>query len=143
MERVIADALADQPPNPLVWGYLTAEEFQVIVSDVTTWSLTHFEPVRAWSVAEDLSPVEAQEGYGLVGRLRRMVPSDYKANQSDRALRSMAHPKVRASALWVAHALLCLAHGDVSDQRTGPAPQERQAARILGSDPGGGPGMAG
>jgi hypothetical protein len=43
-----------------------------IVTDLTTWSLTHFEPGRAWSLAEDLSAAEEQEGYGLIGRRRRM-----------------------------------------------------------------------
>ena len=77
IERAIADALAGKNPNRLVWGRLTAEEFLLVIQDVTTWSLTHFEPVRAWSIAEELSPVEEQEGYGMVGRLRRMLPCDY------------------------------------------------------------------
>ena len=80
IERAIADALSGQNPNRLVWGKLSAEEFLLVVQDTTTWALTHFEPVRAWSIAEELSAVEEQEGYGMVGRLRRMLPRDYRGH---------------------------------------------------------------
>jgi hypothetical protein len=113
------------------------EDFLLVVSDVTTWSLSHFEPVRAWSVAEDLTPVEEQEGYGIVGRIRRQSASDYTDDQSLRSLRDVVNPKVRGSALWVAHALLSASHEDASDPHAGLTPQGRQAARILSSAPAG------
>ena len=41
------------------------------------------------------------------------------------------NPKVRGSALWLAHALMSAIHSDASDRTTGLMPQERQAARLL------------
>jgi hypothetical protein len=137
IERAVANALAGITPNCLVWGNLSAQEFLTVVNDVTTWSLTHFEPVSAWSGAEDLTPVEEQEGYGIVGRVRRQCgPADQSPN-GDRSLREATHPKVRGAALWVAHALLASCHGDASDRSSGSTTQERQIARILGSAPAG------
>lgn len=137
IERAVADALAGISPNRLLWGNLSPQEFLLIAGDVTTWSLTHFEPVRAWSVAEDRSPVEEQEAYGLVGRIRRQSASDYTEDHSLRTLRDMVNPKVRGSALWVAHALISASHEDASDRRTGSTPKDCQAARILRSAPAG------
>ena len=130
IERAIADALAGIPPNRLSWGNLTAQEFLTVIDDVTTWSLTHFEPVFAWSGAEDLTVVEEQEGYGIVGRGRRQGgPADHGPN-GNRSLREVTQPRVRGAALWAAHALLASCHGDASDRLSGPIPQERQIARI-------------
>jgi hypothetical protein len=128
--RAIADALAGIPPNRLSWGNLTAQEFLTVIDDVTTWSLTHFEPVFAWSGAEDLTVVEEQEGYGIVGRGRREGrPADHSPN-GNRSLREVTQPRVRGAALWAAHALLASCHGGASDRLSGPIPQERQNARI-------------
>jgi hypothetical protein len=44
----------------------------------------HFECVSAWSAAEDFSPTEEQEGYGIIGRGRRMLPSNYADPHSTR-----------------------------------------------------------
>jgi hypothetical protein len=132
IEHAITDALEGISPNRLVWGNLTAEEFLTVVDDVTTWSLTNFEPVSAWSSAEDLTAVEEQEGYGIVGRLRRQCGSGV-----DHSLRKVTHPKVRGAALWVAHAFLASCHGDASDRSSGSTPQDRQAARLLRSAPAG------
>ncbi len=138
IERVVAKALTGISPNRLLWGNLTAGEFLTVLDDVTTWSLTHFEPVSAWSGAEDLTAVEEQEGYGLVGRLRRQRGSAAKSNQNgQRALREVAHPKVRGAALWLAHALLAFCHRAASDRPSGDTPQHRQAARLLRSAPAG------
>ncbi len=108
-----------------------------VVDDVTTWSLTHFEPVSAWSDAEDLTAVEEREGYGIVGRLRRQCGSGDQSRNGERSLREVTHPKVRGAALWIAHALLASCHGDASDRSSGSTPQERQIARILRSAPAG------
>jgi len=138
IERVVAKALAGINPNRLFWGNLTAEEFLTVLDDVTTWSLTHFEPVSAWSGAEELTAVEEQEGYGLVGRHRRQCGSVAKSNQSgQRTLREVTHPKVRGAALWVAHALLAVCHMDASDRPSGDTSQQRQAARLLRAAPAG------
>jgi hypothetical protein len=137
IERALADALAEISPNRLVWGNLTAHEFFTVVDDVTTWSLTHFEPVSAWSGAEDLTAVEEQEGYGIVGRLRRQCGSEDHSQNGKRTLREITHPKVRGAALWVAHALLASCHWDASDRSSGSTPQKRQMARILRSAPAG------
>jgi hypothetical protein len=125
-----SDALAGIPPNRLSWGKLTAQEFLTVIDDVTTGSLTHFEPVFAWSGAEDLTVVEEQEGYGIVGRGRRQGgPADHSPN-GNRSLREVTQPRVRGAALWATHALLASCHGDASDRLSGPIPQERQIARI-------------
>jgi hypothetical protein len=119
IECAVADALAGITPNRLLWGNLTAQEFLTVVDDVTTWSLTHFEPVSAWSGAEDLTAVEEQEGYGIVGRVRRQCGSADQSRNGERSLREVTHPKVRGAALWVAHALLASCHGDASDRSSG------------------------
>jgi hypothetical protein len=137
IEHAVADALAGITPNRLLWGDLTAQEFLTVVDDVTAWSLTHFEPVSAWSGAEDFTAVEEQEGYGIVGRLRRQCGSANQSQNGERTLREVTHPKVRGAALWVAHALLASCHGDASDRSSGSIPQERQIARILRSAPAG------
>lgn len=107
----------------------------MILQDVTTWALTHFEPLPSWSVAEDFTPTEEQEGYGLIGRGHRMSPSDYRPSQMMRGLRDIANPKVRGSALWTAHALLTTCHSAASDRSSGNTPQDRQAALLSGSAP--------
>jgi hypothetical protein len=137
IERAIADAFTGITPNCLLWGNLSAEDFLTVVDDVTTWSLTHFEPVCAWSNAEDLSPVEEQEGYGIVGRHRRQCGPGEQSQNGDRSLRDVTNPKVRGAALWVAHALLASCHTDASDRSPGFTPQDRQMSRILGSAPAG------
>jgi hypothetical protein len=71
----------------------------MILTDLTTWSLAHFESVRSWSAAEDLAPAEEQEGYGLIGQIRRMSASEYGDQRVTRALPNVAHPKVRGAAL--------------------------------------------
>jgi hypothetical protein len=134
IQRTIASALAGNSPNRLLWGNLSAGEFLAVLDDVTTWSLTHFESVTAWSGAEELTPAEEQEGYGLIGRLRRQCGSERKSS-AHRTLRDASHPKVRGAALWAAHALLASCHPDASDRSSGSTPQDRQCARILRSAP--------
>ena len=116
-------------------GKLTAAAFLTILQDVTTWALTHFEPVRAWSAAEDFTPTEEQEGYGLIGRGRRMSASDYRPEQLTRRLRAITNPKVRGAALWSAHALLATCHTPASDRSSGATPQDRQATLLAGAAP--------
>jgi len=130
IERAVGAAISGVAPNPLLWGRLSAEDFLLVLRDVTTWSLTHFEPVRAWCAAEDLTIVEEQEGYGMVGRIRRLTPSDYPEKRTVRALQDVVNPKVRGAALWVAHAMMSVIHPDASDRPTGVSPQERQATRL-------------
>ena len=130
IEAAIASALRGVQPSRWLWGDLTPAEFLLVVSDMTTWSLMHFEPVRAWSVAEDLSPTEEQEGYGIIGRCRRMLASEYDSRRTIRTLQYITNPKVRGAALWVAHALMAKRHEDAPDRTTGPTSQDRQAARM-------------
>jgi hypothetical protein len=130
LERTTAAALSGSAPDPWVWGTLTADEFLAVLTDVTTWSLTHFESVRSWSAAEDLTPAEEQEGGGLVGRFRRMSASEYGEQQMTRTLRDVVSPKVRGAALWAAHALMATCHSAASDRPSGPSTQDRQAAWI-------------
>jgi hypothetical protein len=135
IEKTAATAIAGTAPNPLLWGTLTAASFLTILDDVTTWALTHFEPVRSWSVAEDFTPTEEQEGYGLIGRGQRMSASDYPPKRLTRSLRAITNPKVRGAALWTTHALLATCHTAASDRSSGATPQERQAALLAGSAP--------
>jgi hypothetical protein len=133
IEKTAAAAIAGTAPNPLLWGTLTAASFLTVLKDVTTWALTHFESVRSWSVAEDFTPTEEQEGYGLIGRGQRMSASDYRPERLTRSLRTIANPKVRGAALWTAHALLATCHTAASDRSSGATPQDRQAALLAGA----------
>jgi hypothetical protein len=135
IERTTAAAIAGTVPNTLLWGPLTAASFLMILDDVTSWALTHFEPVRSWSIAEDFTPTEEQEGYGLIGRGQRMLSSDYRRGQVVRNLRDIVNPKVRGAALWTAHALLATCHTAASDRSSGVTPQERQAALLARAAP--------
>jgi hypothetical protein len=112
LERATAAAIAGVAPNSWVWGTLTPQEFLMILRDLTTWALAHFEPVRSWSAAEDLTATEEQEGYGLIGRSHRMSASDYRDDQSTRSLREIANPKVRPLDR-------SRTHGNVSRRRIG------------------------
>jgi hypothetical protein len=107
----------------------------MLLEAVTAWALTHFESVRSWSVAEDFTPTEEQEGYGLLGRGQRMLASDYRAERLTRSLRTITNPKVRGAALWTAHAMLATCHTAASDRSSGATPQDRQAALLAGSAP--------
>ena len=89
-----------------------------------------FRPVRAWSLAEDISAAEEQEGYGLIGRRRRMSTADYPLRRSLRTLREVSEPKIRGSALWVAHALMSASHVGASDRDANSSLQERQASYL-------------
>jgi hypothetical protein len=135
IERAIFNALAGHSPNPLWWGPLAPTEFLRIVSDLTTWALTHFEPVRAWSLAEDLSAAEEQEGYSLIGRRRRMSTADYPPRRSLRTLREITEPKIRGSALWVAHALMSASHVGASDRDANSSLQERKVSYLRRAAP--------
>jgi hypothetical protein len=135
IERAISNALAGLSPNPLSWGLLTPTEFLRVATDLTTWSLTHFEPVRAWSLAEEFSLAEEQEGYGLIGRRRRMSSTEYPSRRSLRTLREVTEPKIRGSALWVAHALMSASHVGASDRDPTASLQERQAAYLRRAAP--------
>jgi hypothetical protein len=100
IEQTTTAAIAGTVPNTFLSGKLTAAAFLMILQDVTTWALTYFEPVRSWSVAEDFTPTEEQEGYGLIERGQRMLASDYRDDRSSRNLRDVVKPKVRGAALW-------------------------------------------
>ena len=137
IERTTAAAISGVLPDAWSWGKLAAVEFLTILTDVTTWSLTHFEPVRSWSVAEDLTPTEEQEGYGLIGRVRRMSASEYGGSRITRTLRDVSNPKVRAAALWTAHALLATCHIAASDRASGKSTQDRQTTLLSTAAPAG------
>ena len=70
IQETIENALAGVRPRRRQWGVVSAAGFLHILQDVTTWSLTHFETVRSWSLAEDLTPVEVADGHKLLGRNR-------------------------------------------------------------------------
>jgi TniQ len=135
IEKATKAAIAGIAPNSWSWGSLSADEFLLVLRDLTTWTLTHFEPVRSWSIAEDLTPTEEQEGYGLIGRTHRMSGSDYRDDSSTRTLRDVTNPKVRGAALWSTHAVMATCHVAASDRPSGKSVQERQSALFSRSDP--------
>jgi hypothetical protein len=135
IERAAAAAIAGIAPNPFSWGKLTAPEFLLILGDLTTWALTHFESVRSWSVAEEMTATEEQEGYGLIGRGQRMSIADYAEDRMTRSLRDIANPKVRGPALWTAHTLMATCHVAASDRSSGKTTQDRQSALLSGLAP--------
>jgi len=135
IERAAAAAISGIAPNSYSWGTLTPPEFLLVLQDSTTWALTHFEPVRCWSIAEEFTATEEQEGYGLIGRTHRMLASDYRDDCSTRTLRSIVNPKVRGAALWTAHALMATCHVAASDRPTGKSTQDRQTALLSRSAP--------
>ena len=135
IDRTTTAAIAGTAPNPLLWGKLTAPEFLTILEHVTTWALTHFEPVRSWSVAEDFTPTEEREGNGFIGRGHRMSASDYRPERLTRCLREITNPKVHGAALWTAHAVLASCHTAASDRSSGATPQDRQVALLAGAAP--------
>ena len=135
IEGSIAEALSGVAPNFCLWGKLTAGDFLGVLGDLTTWSLTHFEPVRSWSAAEELTALETQEGRGLVGRTGRMSGSAYDEHRPTRSLADVANPKVRGAALWTAHALMATCHKAASDRPSGTTTQDRQRACLAHAAP--------
>jgi hypothetical protein len=62
-----AVAVAGIRPRRQQWGTVSCQSFLRILDDVTSWALTHFEPVpAAWSAAE-------ADGLKLVGRHQRLT----------------------------------------------------------------------
>jgi hypothetical protein len=125
-EAIIRDAMnGDGPTTPLV--------------DCAAKALglsAHFEPVRSWSAGEDLTSTEEQEGYGLIGRIRRMPASEYGEARLTRTLRDVVNPKVRGAALWAAHAFMATCHIAATNRPSGTT-QDRQAALLSRSAPAG------
>ena len=55
LERTTAAAIAGSAPSPWIWGTLTADEFLAVLTDVTTWSLTHSSPYDLQTYGKPLS----------------------------------------------------------------------------------------
>jgi hypothetical protein len=106
IQKAAAFAVAGIRPRRRQWGTLSCQSFLQVLSDVTSWALTHFEPVRAWSAAEDLTPIERSEGLKLVGCQQQLMAGHYANKQTHRSLVDITDPAVRGSALWLAHALM-------------------------------------
>jgi hypothetical protein len=117
------------------WGVVSAENFLRVLKDVTTWGLTHFETVRSWCLAEDLTPIEIADGHKLLGRNRRMTPADYAGDRATRSLIDIEDPAVRGSALWFAHAVMASFHQDASDRQTAYRRTSRQELKYAASPP--------
>jgi hypothetical protein len=99
LQEAIEYALSGVRPRRRQWGVLSADNFIRVLHDVTTWSLTHFESVRSWSLAEELTAIEI---FKLLGRHRRMTQADYAGDRSTRSLVDIEDPALRGSALWFA-----------------------------------------
>ena len=74
IQRVAQDSLLGVIPDPTLWGPLQPVQFLQVLADLTTWSLTHFEPVLAWSTEEDLADLERRPENSLLGRQHRCLP---------------------------------------------------------------------
>jgi hypothetical protein len=135
LQAAIESALASVRPRRQQWGVVSAEHFLHVLEDVTTWSLTHFETVRSWSLAEDLTPIEIADGLKLLGRHRRMTPADYAGDRAARSLVDVEDPAVRGSALWFAHSVMASYHQDASDRQTAYRRTSRQEIKYAASPP--------
>ncbi len=135
IQEAIENALAGVRPRRRQWGVVSARYFLHILEDVTTWSLTHFETVRSWSLAEDLTSIEIANGLKLIGRHRRMTPDDYADDRATRSLVDIEDPAVRGSALWFAHSVMASFHQDASDRQTAYRRTSRQAIKYAASSP--------
>jgi hypothetical protein len=85
----------------------SCQSFLWILDDATGWALTHFEPVRAWSAAEDLTPTERSEGFSDDINVSLWMQLQ-QAKDSD--LGPIGDPAVRGSSLWLAHSLMASYH---------------------------------
>lgn len=135
LQEAIENALAGVRPRRRQWGVVSAENFLRVLEDVTMWSLTHFEAVRSWSLAEDLTPIEIADGLKLVGRNRRMATADYAGDRAARSLVDIEDPAVRGSALWFAHSVMASFHQDASDRQTAYRRTSRQELKYAASPP--------
>jgi TniQ len=135
LQEAIQNALAGTRPRRRQWGVVSAKTFLRVLEDVTTWSLTHFETVRSWSLAEDLTPIEIDDGHKLLGRNRRMMPADYASDRAARWLIDIEDPAVRGSALWFAHSMMASFHQDASDRQTAYRRTSRQEIKYAASPP--------
>src|SRR5208282_1043979 len=126
LQEAVHNALAGVRPRRRQWGVVSAETFLHVLEDVTSWSLSHFEAVRSWSLAEDLTPIEIADGYKLLGRNRRMTTAEYSGGRAARSLVDIEDPAVRGSALWFAHSVMASFHQDASDRQTAYRRTSRQ-----------------
>jgi hypothetical protein len=133
LQQAIESALTGVRPRRRQWGVVSAENFLHVLEDVTTWSLTHFETVRSWSLAEDLTPIEIADELKLLGRHRRMAPADYAGDRTARSLVDVEDPAVRGSALWFAQSVMASFHQDASDRRTAYRRTSRQEIKYAAS----------
>jgi hypothetical protein len=107
-----------------------------VLRDVTTSSLTHFEPVRSWSLAEELTPIEIWKRTNSLSRHRRMTAADYPGDRSVRSLVDIQNPGLRSSALWFAHSVMASFHQDASDRPPAYRRTVRQDMRFAATSPG-------
>ena len=90
-------------PDQTVWGPLLPIELLQVLADITTWSLTHFEPVKAWCAAEDLTDLERHSHAALLGRHLRGRP-EYPNGRATRDLNQITtRPCVVAPCGWRMH----------------------------------------
>jgi hypothetical protein len=135
LQVAIENALVGVRPRRRQWGVVRAGSFLHVLEDVTTWSLTHFETVKSWSLAEDLTAIEIADGLKLLGRHRRMTPADYAGDRTSRSLVDIEDPAVRGSALWFAHSVMASFHQDASDRQTAYRRTSRQENKYAASSP--------
>jgi hypothetical protein len=142
LQEAIENALSGVRPRRRQWGVLSAESFLRVLHDVTTWSLTHFETVRSWSMAEELTAIEISGGLKLLGRHRRMTPADYAGDRTTRSLVDVDDPALRGSALWFAHSVMASFHQDASDRQTAYRRTAGQEIKFAAIPPAGGAWLA-
>ena len=62
--------------------------------------------------------------------MQSMVQSEYIDQRLTRTLRDVVNPKVRAAALWIAHAMMATCNIAAADGKSGRMMQERQTALL-------------
>jgi hypothetical protein len=124
--------------SPTVRGsYQSEDEAQLTLAELNEWLYLEIAGQYHHTIHRVIgtTPAEEQEGYGLIGRIRRMSASEYGEQRMTRILQEVAHPKVRAAALWTAHAFMATCHIAASDRPSGRTTQDRQAAWLSRSAP--------
>ena len=108
-ESVIDAAHRGVSPPEDQWGVLEPTEFLHIVRDITSWSVTNFEPFRSTPAAcmvvahESLSDFEPFRWPS-----RSNLPWDHRVGATP--IHRVFNPSMRRTALWTAHALLARRH---------------------------------
>jgi hypothetical protein len=135
-EAAVMAATAGYSPPEVQWGLLSARDFQNIVHDVTTWSLTNFESFKAPCPAtvyyQDWAPFLPPIFLFATSYLRA-----WTTEQPERPMRLCVNPDERRNALWITMALLSADHPPTPETRCPVDRLTRQRQIFKGQNPAG------